>query len=184
MDRKKFFPDPGEDPFKFYDSDDMFNYPTSDTELPDESIFISLNNNSNNSDENSLDNLVPPSPNQMKKNYQPSRKRRLGNKKNNIFRMEQKRPCYGKVEISKEAVEFQENLYKMFTKRRKFKKIYVKEIHDKILVDQFGFEKMSRAEYRNNSIYFNNYARMSLKILGFLEKEKDSIQKKIFANNY
>lgn len=184
MNHNNLFPYPGADPYDCSDSDNLLNYSSSDVEFPDinflsESIFINSNSNS---DENSLNSQVPCSNNQ-KAIIQPSRKRRLGKKKINNSKMKQNRLRQGKVELSKEAVNLKAEFYKNLTNRKKFKKLYVKEIHNKILVPQLGLKKMSRAESRNISLYFNNYARLSLEILSVLEKEEKNILNGILADN-
>lgn len=78
---------------------------------------------------------------------------------------------------SENLLMFKEGYYSTFTKKKKFSKKFVKIIHQ-CLQDQFGFEAMTRDEYRDIGLYFLHYLKFGESIIRYLRKEKNTIIKK------
>lgn len=96
-------------------------------------------------------------------------------RKSNLSGNRQRRPK-SKLFLSESAQEFKNSFYSGFVSRKKFKKEYVKDIHDKILVDKIkGFKKMKRSEVRMIDNYFINYAPFQEGILQVLKDDHDII---------
>lgn len=100
-------------------------------------------------------------------------------KKSNLSGNRHRRPK-NKLFLSDPVQEFKNSFYSGFVSRKKFKKEFVKDIHNKILVDKIkGFEKMKRNEIRMIDNYFINYAPFQEEILRVLKDNHDFISKNI-----
>lgn len=72
-----------------------------------------------------------------------------------------------KVGLTQKADLFKKMYYQIFTSKKKFPKMLVKQIHEIILVPCF-LDKMSREEYRRIDLYFQDYAKYSDRISLFI----------------
>ncbi|KAK8849350.1 hypothetical protein M9Y10_018746 [Tritrichomonas musculus] len=86
------------------------------------------------------------------------------------------------LSLSKEQKCFKDGYYKIFTSRKKFKKEYVVKIHNDILANILGFQKIQRNESRSIDTYFQNYAPYKDQIFQVLRSKKEIIIKKILIN--
>lgn len=84
-----------------------------------------------------------------------------------------------KVILDENDQSFKNNFYSVVTKKKRFNKNYVKEIHNRILVPILGFQPMTRSEYRCIARYFRNYSYMKDKIINCLRENKAKIQQMI-----
>lgn len=80
----------------------------------------------------------------------------------------------GQVNFSGRVQKFRNFFYLIFTNRKKFKKEYVKKIHN-YMSDYIKFPKMTRNEYRNVELYFQNYVLYDYLIISFLKSHKIQI---------
>lgn len=88
-----------------------------------------------------------------------------------------------KVDLSHNELSFKDRFYAIFTTKKKFEKKLVKQIHDYIR-KPFGFERMSREEFRRIDIYFRNYAKYSPQILSYLILHKEEIFDKFLSKSF
>lgn len=80
----------------------------------------------------------------------------------------------GQVNFSGRVQNFRNFFYLIFTERKKFKKEYVKKIHD-YMRGYINFPKMTRNEFRKVELYFQNYAPYDYLIISFLKSHKIQI---------
>lgn len=66
-----------------------------------------------------------------------------------------------------EVIIFKKEFYGIFTNKRKFRKTYVKKIHD-IIRTKFCFRAITREEFRSIDLYFQHYAFYRESIISFL----------------
>lgn len=88
-----------------------------------------------------------------------------------------------KVDLSQSELSFKDRFYAIFTTKKKFEKKLVKQIHD-FIRKPFGFERMSREEFRRIDIYFQNYAKYSSQILGYLILHKEEIFDRFLSKSF
>lgn len=101
------------------------------------------------------------------------------NQKSNLFGDRHRKPKT-KLFLSDSTKKFKKDFYSRFTSKKKFKKEFVKDIHNTILVEKIkGFRKMRRDEIRMIDQYFINYAPFQDQILQVLKDNHDIILKKI-----
>lgn len=81
-----------------------------------------------------------------------------------------------KVILDENDQSFKNNFYSIFTKKKRFNKNIVKEIHNCILVPILGFQPMTRNEFRCIARYFRNHSYMKEQIINCLKENKAKIQ--------
>ena len=86
------------------------------------------------------------------------------------------------VVFTDDMIALKNGFYSIFTTKKVFQKCYIVLIHNTILVQSFGFEKMKRDEYRCLSVYFQNYAHKKDQILECLRQNKDLILRTILKD--
>lgn len=91
-----------------------------------------------------------------------------------------------RMEFANSKNEFKDQYYKIFVKRKRFSKEYVRVIHNDHIVKYLpNIKKIRRYEFRNIDIYFQNYAFLKDEILKCLESHKKEILETVFQNyNY
>ncbi|KAK8894262.1 hypothetical protein M9Y10_022697 [Tritrichomonas musculus] len=87
-----------------------------------------------------------------------------------------------KVDLSRNELSFKDRFYAIFTTKKKFEKKLVKQIHNYIR-KPFGFERMSREEFRRIDLYFQNYAKYSEQILRYLIHHQEEIFDKFLSKS-
>ena len=88
------------------------------------------------------------------------------------------------VDLDDNEKEFKDQFYSHFTKRKKFKKEFVFQIHELFLMKRFNFEKMTREECRRIDLYFQKYAKHKESILDFLKQNKAEINRVVFKKTF
>ena len=79
-----------------------------------------------------------------------------------------------KINLSESAETFKNKYYSIFTRKKKFSKKIVKQIHE-FMRFNLGLPKMTREEVRCSDIYFQNYEPFKIKILTFLIRNQRKI---------
>lgn len=75
-------------------------------------------------------------------------------------------------------VEFKADYIRPLTEKKVLSKNIVIRIHNDLLVKEFGFNRVSRDEYRCIGLYYEHYRQYKDQILSFLEKNKELIRNK------
>lgn len=83
------------------------------------------------------------------------------------------------VDLSETEKEFKYDLYKFFTQRKKFSKIYVIKIH-KMMMKKLHFPPITREETRQIDLYFKHYADAKKDIFDYIKENKEKIQLEVF----
>ena len=87
-----------------------------------------------------------------------------------------------KIVLDDGEQEFKKEFYAVFTLKKVFKKCFIKQIHNLVLVEELGFKPITRRQTRQKDIYFKDYYPFHNEILKCLRENKVKIQDEILIN--